>query len=141
MKKDFDATLVRAACNLLSGIPKLWLEGNERERVIQKAVQTARDTAAEVERTTRTYEHPEPDTTKQYVIEIDAEHTMALEDLMALGGIRTKKELLNNALTLLTWAAKEKVSGQIIVSMNEKDDTYKEIEMPFLERVAGKKDE
>ena len=69
-------------------------------------------------------------------VEIDQEQMNELERLLQVGGLRTKKELLNNALTLLKWAVKEKGRGCAIVSVNEQEGTYKELEMPFLEHVA-----
>lgn len=70
-------------------------------------------------------------------IEIDEDQMNELERLRELGGLRTKKELLNNAFTLLKWAAKERAQGASVVSVNEKEGTYKELEMPFLENIAS----
>ena len=58
-----------------------------------------------------------------------------LTRLMELGGVRTKKELLNNAITLLEWAAREKLRGRSIGSVDN-EGTFRELEMPFLRRVA-----
>lgn len=68
--------------------------------------------------------------------EIDEEWVRELEELMRLGGIRTKKELLNNALTLLRWAAKQKLNGRTLVSVGE-DGSERELEIPYLEAVAA----
>ncbi|MBI5779633.1 MAG: hypothetical protein HZA49_09300 [Planctomycetes bacterium] len=55
-----------------------------------------------------------------------------LETLMKEAGIRTKKDLFNNALSLLEWAIKEKREGRIIASVDEKNHKYKEVIMPLL---------
>jgi hypothetical protein len=65
-------------------------------------------------------------------------HMMKLLDVLQwLGGLKTKRELLNNALTLLKWAVKERMKGNVICSINERTHERKELEMPYLESVAG----
>lgn len=68
--------------------------------------------------------------------EIDEEWLNELEQLRNLGGLRTKKELLNNALTLLRWAVKQRQNGRTIVSVSA-DGSERELEMPYLEAVSG----
>lgn len=51
-------------------------------------------------------------------------------------GISTKKDLFNQALTLLEWAAKERKTGRIIASVDETNEQYKQVLLPALERVA-----
>lgn len=70
-------------------------------------------------------------------IEIEQEQMAELERFQELGGLRTKKDLLNNALTLLKWAARERGQGNAIVSLNEREQVRKELEMPFLETYAS----
>jgi hypothetical protein len=55
-----------------------------------------------------------------------------IEAMMENSGIRTKKELFNVALSFLQWAQKEKNSGRIIASLDEKTEKYKEILIPGL---------
>ena len=65
-------------------------------------------------------------------------HMMKLLDVLQwLGGLKTKRELLNNALTLLKWAVKERMKGNVICSYNERTHERKELEMSFLESAAG----
>jgi hypothetical protein len=71
-------------------------------------------------------------------VEIDEKDLQELERLRELGGLRTKKELWDNAFTLLKWAAKAKASGASIFSVKEDEASYKELEMPFLERLVTK---
>ncbi|MFZ5453219.1 MAG: hypothetical protein ACOZF2_15275 [Thermodesulfobacteriota bacterium] len=58
-----------------------------------------------------------------------------LEELMKKVGIKTKKDLLNNALTLLEWAVNERKAGRIIASIDEEEQKYKEVIMPILSNV------
>ncbi len=60
-----------------------------------------------------------------------------LTALMSDLGIGTRKDLFNNALSLLAWAAKEKKKGNIIISLNEDTDVQKELVMHPLENVAA----
>jgi hypothetical protein len=71
-------------------------------------------------------------------IEIAPEEMAELERLGRLGGSRTKKDVVNNAITLLKWAARERGGGCTIVSLNRAKGTIKELEMPFLETVAAR---
>jgi len=71
--------------------------------------------------------------------EIDEDWLRDLEELQKLGGLRTKKELLNNALTLLRWAARQRLNGRTIVSVGQ-DGSERELEMPYLEAVASSAD-
>jgi hypothetical protein len=70
-------------------------------------------------------------------VELEAAQMEELEKLADLGGLRTKKDLLNNALTLLKWAARQKTEGSVIQSVNRSEGTVKELEMPFLETLAA----
>lgn len=73
----------------------------------------------------------------RFQFEIDQEHMNELESLMKLGGLKTKKELLNNALTLLKWVVKQTGRGSTIAAIDERDGTYKELSMPFLDAIAA----
>ena len=44
-----------------------------------------------------------------------------LEELMKVCGVSTKKELFNNALTLLEWAVREVRKGNSIASVNDRE--------------------
>jgi Arc/MetJ family transcription regulator len=68
-------------------------------------------------------------------IELDEEKMKELEQLMEEGKVRTKKDFINSALTLLKWAMRERRAGRIIASIDEDKDVYKEIEMPVLSEV------
>jgi len=68
--------------------------------------------------------------------EINEDWLRELEELQKLGGVKTKKDLLNNAMTLLRWAARQRLNGRSIVSVAE-DGNERELEMPYLEAVAS----
>ena len=58
-----------------------------------------------------------------------------LDRIMAEGGIRTRKELFNNALSLLEWAIKQRKAGRTIAAVDESNDSYRELSMPILENI------
>ena len=70
--------------------------------------------------------------------ELSEDKVRELEALMEETGIRTKKDLINNALTLLEWAIQEKKAGRSIASIDEQEKLYKEITLPILSAVSAK---
>lgn len=55
--------------------------------------------------------------------------------------LKRNKDLLNNALTILEWAAAQILSGRIIASVDEKNEKFRELQMPIfgaVRRKAGK---
>src|SRR5262249_47031472 len=76
------------------------------------------------------------DVPARFQIEIKREELDELERLRVLGGLSSKKELLNNALTLLKWAVRQKQQGYSIASVDDYDHIIRELEMPYLESVA-----
>jgi len=67
------------------------------------------------------------DVTDQQVRDIDA--------LMEKCGVSTKKELFNNAFVLLDWAVKEREKGNVIASIDEETQKYRELHMPILNSI------
>lgn len=67
--------------------------------------------------------------------EISEDRLRELEALMNTTGASTKKELLNNALTLFEWAVEEEKAGNTLASVNENKKTYRELVMPLLKNV------
>ncbi len=57
------------------------------------------------------------------------------EALMSEVNVKTKKTLINNALSLLKWAVKEVKKGRIIASVDEKSEKFTELNMPILSAV------
>jgi len=52
--------------------------------------------------------------------------------LMVMCDLRTKKDVVENALMLLGWAANEAQQGHTIAAIDEKDKVFKEIQTPAL---------
>ncbi len=74
-------------------------------------------------------------------IDVSPQKLAELEELMRLCGITTKKDLINNALTLLQWAVRQVRNGRTIASIDEKEGRYRELEMPILSAAAGERAE
>ena len=55
-----------------------------------------------------------------------------LQELMKSCGIETRKDLFNNALTLLEWAVRESARGRTIASVSDDEKSYRELQMPIL---------
>lgn len=65
-------------------------------------------------------------------VEIDDKYAEEIQKLMADCGLRTKKELFNNAFTAFQWLVKQVKDGAVVISINENTKTQKEFEMPAL---------
>ena len=59
-----------------------------------------------------------------------------LHRLQAVGGFETRKDLLNNALTLMMWAIRHAHAGHAVTAIDDKAGTAHELNMPFLEYAA-----
>jgi hypothetical protein len=65
-----------------------------------------------------------------------------ITELMAACDLRTKKDVIENALMLLGWAAVEAGRGLLITAVDEQHKVYKEVQTPALigaRRVGAKK--
>ena len=51
------------------------------------------------------------------------------------GGHRDNIDLINTALTMYTWALDAINEGRVIGSINERDDSYRELSMPSFDRL------
>jgi hypothetical protein len=67
---------------------------------------------------------------KRLQFDISDERAKELDDLVERTGLKTRAQLFNTALSLFEWAVREREAGCIIASVNEKNDKYKEIDMP-----------
>jgi len=67
--------------------------------------------------------------------EIDENKLKALNNTMEIVGVKSRKEFFNQAISLLTWAIKEKQKGNIIASINDDNHHIREINMPLLDDV------
>jgi metal-responsive CopG/Arc/MetJ family transcriptional regulator len=76
--------------------------------------------------------------TRRIQLEFSKDMMGEFDNMMKETNSSTRKELFNNALSLLKWAIKEKKAGMAIASVNEKDGKYKEVVMPILDAVSTK---
>ncbi|WP_319784508.1 hypothetical protein [Oceanisphaera sp. IT1-181] len=70
--------------------------------------------------------------------EVSEEKSKEIDALMKSFGITTKKELLNNALTLLDWALEEKTSGHEIAAIDKVNKEFHTLRMPIFNNVTKK---
>lgn len=66
-------------------------------------------------------------------IELSDKRLREFDRLMTSCDLDTKKELFNNAVTLLNWAVGEVQAGRKVVSLDEEQKGYRELSMPVLE--------
>ena len=76
------------------------------------------------------------DSTVKIQFELPGARVKDLEALMSLTGITTRKDLFNNALSLLEWAIRESYLGNMIASVDEKNEKFKQLVMPILSSAA-----
>ena len=74
----------------------------------------------------------------RFQFELSESRVSELERLMDTCGIETKKDLFNNALTILEWAVEEVTNGNKIASVNPQEDVYQPLQMPILREAAAK---
>jgi len=60
----------------------------------------------------------------------------ALEELMTICGLDTRKDLVNNALTLLEWAVTQVRAGKEIAALSKAEKNYEVLRMPALMAAA-----
>jgi hypothetical protein len=77
-------------------------------------------------------------TTMRVQMEISSDKQEEIERLMARCEIATKKELINNALTLFKWAVDKIGEGKVVAAIIEGEEIYQELQMPPLSRVREK---
>ena len=76
---------------------------------------------------------------RRFQIDLTVEELGSIERLGALAGLRTKKEVILNAITLFRWAAKEVLLGREICSVDEKTQSIKQLEIPALSAIVQKR--
>ncbi len=70
-------------------------------------------------------------------LELPEARVQELKKLMEEAGFETYKDLFNNTLTLFEWAVNEVKNGKVLASMDEQNEKYRVLVMPFLERIAN----
>jgi len=68
-------------------------------------------------------------------LELPNERVKELKELMERVGLDTYKDLFNNALMLFEWCVEEAEVGRILASIDEKEDRYRELAMPIIDRL------
>ena len=76
---------------------------------------------------------------RRFQVDLSEEELTSIERLGSLAGLRTKKEVILNAITLFRWAAKEIMYGRTICSIDEKTQVVKQLELPALSAIVDKR--
>jgi hypothetical protein len=74
-------------------------------------------------------------------LDLSETHEILLERIMKLCDLKQKKEVVENALLLLGWAAAESAKGLSIASVDEERKLYREIQTPALSSARLKAEE
>lgn len=75
----------------------------------------------------------------RFQVDLCSTQMINLDHLMHTCGVSTKKDLFNNALTILEWAVERIHVGDKIVSLNVDKGHYVELQMPVLRHAAKTK--
>ena len=70
--------------------------------------------------------------------ELSAEKIAEFDKLVSDGRFDSRKEMLNNALTLLAWTLMHAKKGHAIAAVDESQKVYVELAMPFLTGLSEK---
>ncbi len=70
-------------------------------------------------------------------LDFDEQGARTIERLKEQTGVKTHKDLFNNAITLLEWAVNQRQKGRIITSTDEAEENFRELQMPVLEYAAN----
>ena len=68
----------------------------------------------------------------RFEMHISADRHAEIRGLMESGGLKTRKELFNVALTLFDWAVREWGAGRKVVSIDDAQGKIRELKMPGL---------
>ena len=66
-------------------------------------------------------------------LELSSTYSRMIERLIPMCDLRTKKDVVENALTLLGWAAVEASKGRTIASIDDKEKIFREFSTTALE--------
>jgi hypothetical protein len=75
--------------------------------------------------------------TQRFYVEMDGSQLEELDKVGRIGGLRNRKDLLNNAIAVLQWMVKRVLDGDTILAVNDRTDAERELVMPFLENVKS----
>ena len=74
-------------------------------------------------------------------LDLDEKGAKTVERLKEQTGVKTHKDLFNNAITLLDWAINQRQKGRIVASLDEEQENYRELQMPVLEYAASHREQ
>lgn len=74
----------------------------------------------------------------RWQFDLSQEQISELENLMETIGVKTKKDLFNNALTMLEWAVEQIQDRRKIVSLDCENGQYIELLMPIFSNIKKK---
>jgi hypothetical protein len=69
-------------------------------------------------------------------VEITPESVKFLRKLKRQTGASSYEALLNDAITLMGWAARQRQEGRVVASLSEASNGYRELQMTSLEHAA-----
>jgi len=70
-------------------------------------------------------------------LDFDPQGLKMIEELKTQTGLKTHKDLFNNALTILNWAIHQRMAGRTVASLDEQNENYRELQMPVLTHAAS----
>jgi hypothetical protein len=73
----------------------------------------------------------------RFQIDLDSQGECLVEELERRTGVKTHRELFNNALTLLDWATEQAILGRTIAALDSQAKQSRELVMPVLKYAAG----
>jgi hypothetical protein len=73
----------------------------------------------------------------RFNLEFPDDYKEIVAELMTKTGLRTQKDVFENALALFSWAVRETARKRVIASLDEDEKTYAQIHMPPLMKVAS----
>ncbi len=72
----------------------------------------------------------------KFQFEMPETNANRLEELSKQAGV-AKKDIINNALTILEWAIEEVQTGRKVCSFKEGDGSYRELVLPLLKQFGA----
>ena len=73
-------------------------------------------------------------------LDFDPQGLKMIEELKKQTGLRTHKDLFNNALTILSWAVHQRMAGRTGAAVYEQNEKYRDLQMPVLGGVDAAKE-
>jgi hypothetical protein len=70
-------------------------------------------------------------------IVVDDTYKGMLDELKQVTGLNQWQDLFSDAITMYNWGVQQRLQGRIVASMDEKEENYRELQMPALEHAAA----